>query len=151
MGLLISRWLSSKASFAMQETQVWPQGQEHPLEKEMVTHSCILAWEIPWTEEPGRLQSMGSQKSQRVLSNWTTTRRHIINKLPKVEDKERILKEIKRKANHHMKENPHKTIGGFLKRNFACLERLGWHSNCWNKNCQGCCTWQSCPPETRER
>ena len=39
-------------------------GQNDPLEKEMATHSSILAWEILWTEEPGRLQSMGSQKSQ---------------------------------------------------------------------------------------
>ena len=37
-------------------------GQEDPLEKEMATHFSILAWEIPWTEEPGRLQSMGSQR-----------------------------------------------------------------------------------------
>ena len=44
---------------AMQETQVQSLGQEDPLEKEMATHSSILAWEIPWTEEPGRLQSMG--------------------------------------------------------------------------------------------
>ena len=40
---------------AMQETQVQSLGQEDPLEKEMATHSSILAWEIPWTEEPGRL------------------------------------------------------------------------------------------------
>ena len=39
-------------------------GREDALEKEMATHSSILAWEIPWTEEPGGLQSMGSQKSQ---------------------------------------------------------------------------------------
>ena len=39
-------------------------GQEDPLEKGMATHSSILAWEIPWTEEPGRLQSRGSQKSR---------------------------------------------------------------------------------------
>ena len=37
-------------------------GQEDPLEKEIATHSSILAWEIPWTEEPGRLQSIGSQR-----------------------------------------------------------------------------------------
>ena len=42
----------------MQETQVRSLGQEDPLEKEMETHSRILAWKIPWTEEPGRLQSM---------------------------------------------------------------------------------------------
>ena len=47
---------------AMQETQVQSLGQEDPLEKEMATHSSILAWEIPWTEEPGGLLSMGSQE-----------------------------------------------------------------------------------------
>ena len=46
----------------MQEMWVQSLGQEGPLEKEMATHSSILAWKIPWTEEPGRLQSMGSQK-----------------------------------------------------------------------------------------
>ena len=47
--------------------------QEDPLEKEMAIHYSILAWEIPWTEEPGRLQSTGSQKSQIQLSGQTTT------------------------------------------------------------------------------
>ena len=47
---------------AMQETQVRSLGQEDPLEKEMATHSSILAWRIPWMEELGRLQSMGSQR-----------------------------------------------------------------------------------------
>ena len=46
----------------MWETRVRPLGQEDPLEKEMVTHSSILAWRIPWTEKPGRLQSMGLQR-----------------------------------------------------------------------------------------
>ena len=46
---------------AMQETWVQSLDQEDPLEKEMATHSSILAWRIPWTGEPGRLQSMGSQ------------------------------------------------------------------------------------------
>ena len=46
----------------MRETQVQSLGQEDPLEKEMATHSSILAWRIPWTEEPGGLQSMGSQR-----------------------------------------------------------------------------------------
>ena len=45
----------------MQETQIRSLGQEDPLEKEMATHSSILAWRIPWTEELGRLQSMGLQ------------------------------------------------------------------------------------------
>ena len=46
----------------MWETRVRSLGQEDPLEKEMATHSSILAWRIPWMEEPGRLQSMGSQR-----------------------------------------------------------------------------------------
>ena len=46
----------------MLETRVQSLGREDPLEKEMATHSCTLAWEIPWTEEPGGLQSMGSQR-----------------------------------------------------------------------------------------
>ena len=48
---------------AVHETWVEFLGWEDPLEKEMATHSSILAWRIPWTEEPGGLQSMGSQKS----------------------------------------------------------------------------------------
>ena len=43
----------------MQEIWIWSLGQEDPLEKEIATHSSILAWKIPWTEEPGGLQSMG--------------------------------------------------------------------------------------------
>ena len=46
----------------MQETQIRSLGQKDPLEKEMATHSIILAWEITWTEEPGKLQSMGSKR-----------------------------------------------------------------------------------------
>jgi len=47
---------------AMRETWVRSLGREDPLEKEMATHSSTLAWRIPWREEPGRLQSMGSQR-----------------------------------------------------------------------------------------
>ena len=59
----------------MQETQVWSLGCENPLEKKMATHSSTLAWRIPWTEEPGGLQSTGLQ---RVEHSWTTehTRMH---------------------------------------------------------------------------
>ena len=55
---------------AMRETLVWSLGLEDPLEKEVATHSSILAWRIPWREEPGRLQSMGSQ---RVGHDWATS------------------------------------------------------------------------------
>ena len=51
-----------KNLLAMQETQVPSLGWEDPLEKEVATHSSILAWKIPWMEEPGRLQSMGLQR-----------------------------------------------------------------------------------------
>ena len=61
---------------AMQETWVTSLGQEDPLEKEMGTHSSILAWEIPWMEEPGGLRSLGSQ---RVKHNWVTNN-------PKIKD-----------------------------------------------------------------
>ena len=53
----------------IQETQVKSMDREDPLKKQMTTHSSILAWEIPWTEKPGGLQSMGSQ---RVGHNWGT-------------------------------------------------------------------------------
>ena len=49
---------------AVQETQVWSLGWEDPQEKGMATHSSILAWRIPWTEEPGRLQSTQSQRTR---------------------------------------------------------------------------------------
>ena len=52
---------------AMQETWVRSLGQEYPLEKEMATHSSTLAWEIPWTEEPDRLQSMRSKRVEHDL------------------------------------------------------------------------------------
>ena len=51
-----------KALLKVWETRVESLGQEDPLEKEMAAHSSTLAWKIPWTEEPGRLQSMGSQR-----------------------------------------------------------------------------------------
>ena len=51
------------------ETQIWSLGWEDSLEKEMATHSCILAWEIPWTEEPGGLQSM---ELHTVRHDWVT-------------------------------------------------------------------------------
>ena len=59
--VLLSGWASL--------TQVQSLGQENPLEKEMATHSSILAWKIPWTEEPGRLQFVGSQKRWTQLNS----------------------------------------------------------------------------------
>ena len=67
LSLITLNWASLVAQMVknlpvMQETQIWSLGWEDPLEKEMATHSSILAWEIPWTEEPGGLQSMGLQR-----------------------------------------------------------------------------------------
>ena len=65
-----------------QELQVQSLGEKDPLEEEMVTHTSILAWKIPWTEEPGGLQSVGSQ---RVSHDWvtnTTTGGSVVKSLP---------------------------------------------------------------------
>ena len=56
---------------APQETWVQSLGQEDPLEEGMTTHSSVLAWRIPWPEEPGGLQSMGSQESQTTTTPST--------------------------------------------------------------------------------
>ena len=69
----------------MQETQVWSLGQEDPLKKELTTHSSILAWRIPWTEKPGRLQSTGLQ---RVRHDFTFTFTFFISKLLTLHSKE---------------------------------------------------------------
>ena len=62
--------ISVKRMPAMQETRVESLGWEDPLEKEMATHSSILAWRIPWTEEPSGLQSL---ESQRIRHDWVAT------------------------------------------------------------------------------
>ena len=67
---------------AQQETRVQPLGWEDPLEKEMATHSRILAWRIPWTEEPGELQTMGSQRVRHMgAANTHTVSRQRIGPL----------------------------------------------------------------------
>ena len=60
---------SVKSLPAMQETGVRSLGRKDPLEKEIAIHSRVLAWRIPWTEEPGRLQSTGDLKSRTQLSD----------------------------------------------------------------------------------
>ena len=64
---LVAQW--QRIHLSEQETWVWSRDWEDPLEKETATHFNILAWEISWTEEPGRLQSMRSQKSWTLLSD----------------------------------------------------------------------------------
>ena len=60
-----------KDPLAKQETRIWSLGQQDPLEREMATHFSILAWEIPGTEEPGGLQSMGYQELE--MTEWLKT------------------------------------------------------------------------------
>ena len=62
----------------MQETWVWFLDQEHPLEKELASHASILAWEIPWTEEPGGPQSMGHKRVAYNLATKQQQTYHII-------------------------------------------------------------------------
>ena len=82
---------------AMQETRFKPWVGKIPLEKEMAIHSSILAWKIPWTEEPGRLQSMGSQ---RVGHDWATNTFALLNEwveldVSEVSSKSNILRSFK--------------------------------------------------------
>ena len=95
--LLLPQWLSHpfvcmplpmgfpdqtvKSLPAVRETWDWSLGWKDPLEKEMATHSSILAWRIPWTEEPGGLQSTGSQ-SWTQLSDFTFTFKHSFQLYP---------------------------------------------------------------------
>ena len=64
----------------MQETLIQSLGRENPLEKEIATHSSVLAWEISWTEEPGRLQSTGLQ---RMRHDWAGTVQQVIEQINK--------------------------------------------------------------------
>ena len=79
MGLYIAalRAQGPRICLPMQGTRVRSLGREDPLEEEMATHSSILAWRIPRREEPGRVQSVGSQKIQTRLSDYTATKTHI--------------------------------------------------------------------------
>ena len=61
---------------AVQEMQVCSLGREDPFEEGMATHSSVLAWRVPWTKEPGMLQSMGLQRVRHDLNNDTSTQIH---------------------------------------------------------------------------
>ena len=74
----VAQWV--KNLLAKQETRVWSLGWEDPLEEGMADHSSILAWEIPGTEEPGRLQYKGSQRVRHDWSNWPHMHKILSNK-----------------------------------------------------------------------
>ena len=71
---LVAKWY--RIRLPMQEMWVQSLGQEGPLEEKMATHSSILAWRVPWTEEPGRLQSIGSQRVGHGWSYWPQVHAH---------------------------------------------------------------------------
>ena len=106
-------------------------GQEDLLEKEVATHSSILAWRIPWTQEPVRLQSMGSRRVR--YSNWTTTRSHLGDEqillcpsfLPAIYKTQSKLKLHRRRGN----ETWRKILQGEFKTMYrkSCLEKI-WKS-----------------------
>ena len=77
----LSWWIHGKEPARQcRRCRIWCLGWGDPLEKEMATHPSILAWEILWTGEPGRLQSMGLQKTQTGLSDKTNNSNHFIDK-----------------------------------------------------------------------
>ena len=100
-------WTSSVAQTvknlpAMQETQVWFLGQEDPLEKGMAIHSSILACRVPWTEEPGGLQSMGLQRvgHDRVTNASTFFLCSLYNSSKTVRTGRELLPEVKMTLSH---------------------------------------------------
>ena len=92
----------------MQETQVRSLGWKDPLEKGMATHSSIPAWESPWMEEPGGLQSMGSQKSQTRLSDQvhSTTHMGVSYTFPSTKTTKSMTDWYKMNSNMAIKEEP---------------------------------------------
>ena len=99
----------------MQEMQVQSLGQEDPLEKEMATHSSLLAWEISWTEEPGGLQSIGLQKSQTRLSEQTTRKRVIgVSEGKETEWAEKISEDIIAKEFLYLVKNKPLTMSSLV-------------------------------------
>ena len=74
----------------MRETRVQSPGREDPLKKRMTSHSRILAWRVPWTEEPGGLQSMGSQESNTTeqLHFYSTSCISVCNEIYKIQNKQ---------------------------------------------------------------
>ena len=129
-----------KNLLAMQETWVRPLGQEDALEEGMATQSSILAWRIPWTEEPGRLQSMGSQELDMTLK-WSPSKK----KTPRPYGEKLTLQESEESCNSDIHEKVRgdgiqSTDGGVTfdgNRNRTALFRL-------------CLSLVSCPTRTTD-
>ena len=109
----------------MWETWVQSLGREDPLEEEMATHSSILAWEIPWTKDPGGLQSMGSQRVGHV---WATN--------TKMLKSYRICNYTRNQYQKIFENNPH-----IFESNVTFIKRL-WYLKQSAQSCRGsCCSW----------
>ena len=109
----------------MQETRILSLSWGNPLEKEMATHSNILAWEIPWTEEPGGLQSMGSQ---RVRHDLATKQQICCLLVAESEDAESWIQRNLRMLNHGYRGTADKEADFHLCRGLASLiPELSWH------------------------
>ena len=129
---------------AVQETQIQSRGWEYPLEKGMAIHFSILAWRIPWTEEPGRLQSM---ESQRVGHNWATEYTHTLKKSSAISYKSKHVftcgSDITLRYVHQRNENLHsdKNLYTYIHGSLICesqkLEniQMSFNKNMTNKLC----------------
>ena len=141
----------------MQETWVWSLGWEDPLEKGMPTHSSVLAWKIPWTEDPGGLQSMGSQRLHRtewLAHTHTGYKKKKINTQKSVaflysnnqrserEIKERISFTITSKRIKHIRINlPKETKDLYSEKCKTLLKEQRWHTQMRRYNL--CLDWKN--------
>ena len=109
----------------MRETRVRPLGGEDPLEKKIATHSSTLAWKIPWMEEPGRLQSV---RSQRVRHDWATSLSHSKElKLP-ANNKHKIISKATEQSWKHIVQSQ-----TFSWLQLSLIFELQFHERLWTK------------------
>ena len=114
---------------AMWETLVRFLGREDPLEKEMAIHSSTLAWEIPWTEEPDRLQSMGSQ---RVGHNWVTSLHFMTGELTQIQFLPACILKSRTYVPFHSSRHPFI----YLFSKYLLYAYYGIHRHCLNEEFQ---------------
>ena len=115
-----------KNSPAMQETQVWFRGRKDPLEKEMATHSSILAWKIPQTEKPGGIQSMGVTKSQTWLSDY-----HFPTINSQANVSEHSLKRLALPSSPNLIHPPRLSIPSLSRKSASTISAWASFSLCW--------------------
>ena len=107
----------------MQENQVWSLGWEDPLKKGIVTAFCILVWKIPWTEEPGGLQSMGPQWAGHDRAH-THTHTHIYIKLSQFGVSQKLTQQCKSTVLKKEKEKKTRNVRRIKERITVCVRRM---------------------------